>query len=239
MLTYSDTAPIEGPLKPADLLNHARRLRVTMNAFVHGSGGFAQHQEDADWVIGKIEETAASDATDLMTGKKLAYVYKFQNVPVALLVGDFHQQAFDVDYLVAHPGASAAGGAMIECAVNLSYDKGFLGHVKLVSLAEAEAAYMALGFKKKESGVGLVLMPASSDLWTLTAHGYVLSKYQGKQYVTHGLQRPKPPLPPKPTGQRKPPSGGGGGGGGRKKLPPLPPRPLPNVGGSNKTSTST
>lgn len=103
--------------------------------------------------------------------------------------------------IMTHPGATGAGGALIERAADLSQARGFEGKLQLVAMGSAaRAAYLALGFV--DDGELMTLTPSSpenADRWSRKDGEWRLKKYltkdlaAGMNDLARGSARPSPP----------------------------------------------
>lgn len=115
------------------------------------------------------------------------FAYYVTGQPIGVMALTNYDEMPYIDDLVTHPGSSAAGGILIEYAVQISDSEwGKDGKLNLWALDDdAKMAYKSLGFKGRESDndKDMILDPEQSTLWNKLDGKWQLKKFSGKKYV--------------------------------------------------------
>ena len=111
-----------------------------------------------------------------------AYAYRLGDEPVGLMdlvEGDDHSE---INWLATHPGASGAGQALVERAVDVSDARGHGGIVRTYSMSDASTGfYRSMGFR--ERGGNLRLDPGGSGNWTRNNGAWSLTANQNRGHL--------------------------------------------------------
>jgi hypothetical protein len=132
--------------------------------------------------------------TCLNPGDFSPYAYFVNGLPVGLmLLQDNPPTPVFISYVVTHPGAEGAGGALIERAVNVSTARSGNGLVKLMAEnANAHAAFSAIGFTDDAFSNFLILHPSASDKWRQKDGRWRLEKYIDEDYLANFGEKQEP-----------------------------------------------
>lgn len=109
--------------------------------------------------------------------------YRVAGSPVAMMVLDRDEAPLELVWLVAHPGAEAAGVVMVEHALNRTGD----GKLQLKALDGAVGFYAAIGFVAGAKTYGTTPMALNAATvparWRSGPGGWIYTKFEGKAYL--------------------------------------------------------
>ncbi|MDB5312020.1 MAG: hypothetical protein JWO38_6222 [Gemmataceae bacterium] len=149
-----------------------------------------------DWKLPKRTQQERWNTRLLSTNKMVQaefsgvyfVAYYIDGQPIGVLaMSNYHPLPY-INDLVTHPGSEAAGGILIECAVQKSVDWGKDGLLELCALDEdAGEAYKALGFISRsppESKDEMTLEPSKNEqIWCNLSGKWQIKKYIGTQFI--------------------------------------------------------